>query len=319
MTIPDHLIDQARAVSIESEIGRRGIKLKRVGHEFVGPCPRCGEGRNRFSIHIRKQLFNCRWCQRGGGIIDLVMFLDGHDDFRRAVELLTGDTVRNQVAEVKQQHTDPDDHEQHRKASWLWSQRRPIIRSIAEKYLREVRHISCALPPTLAFLPPTKPGHHPALISAYAAPVELESGALGEPRNVAAVHLTLLRADGSGKADVDPNKISIGSPLGLPIVLAPINDLLGLSITEGIEDGLTIYGALGMDVWAAGSASYLAALADAVPDYVTAVSIFEDGDDVGRKRSRDLAQRIRARKPRKGKRPGDLAERPIEVVLRRLT
>jgi hypothetical protein len=111
--------------------------------------------------------------------------------------------------------------QQAEKAAWLWSKRRPIAGSIAERYLREARNYSGPLPPTLAFLPPLKPEHHPALIAAFALVDEPEPGLLGKPQNVTAIHLTLLKGDGSGKADTKPNKITVGSPLGKPIVLAP--------------------------------------------------------------------------------------------------
>jgi hypothetical protein len=71
----------ARAVPIEREIDRRGIKLKRQGvAEFVGPCPKCG-GDDRFAINTKKQVFNCRGCDVGGDIIKLVEHLDGVDFF----------------------------------------------------------------------------------------------------------------------------------------------------------------------------------------------------------------------------------------------
>ena len=111
---------------------------------------------------------------------------------------------------------------------------------------------------TLAFLPPTKPEHRPAMISAFALPDEPGPGVVGEPRNVQAVHLTLLRPDGTGKADVPQPKLMVGSPGPLPIVLAPVNDLLGLAITEGIETGLSVYAATGLGVWVAGAGDTLA-------------------------------------------------------------
>jgi hypothetical protein len=43
----DAWTERARAVRIEAEIERRGIKL-RGGSERVGPCPKCG-GEDRFS------------------------------------------------------------------------------------------------------------------------------------------------------------------------------------------------------------------------------------------------------------------------------
>jgi hypothetical protein len=110
----------------------------------------------------------------------------------------------------------PDSYEQrqHEKAAWLWSQRRPIAGSIAEKYLREIRNITCPLPATLAYLPPRKPEHHPAMIATFGFPDEPEPSKFAVTPKVDAVHLTLLRRDGSGKADVEPNKIMVGTSVG---------------------------------------------------------------------------------------------------------
>jgi putative DNA primase/helicase len=123
---------------------------------------------------------------------------------------------------------------------------------------------------------------------------------LGNPRNVSSVHLTLLRRDGSGKAELETPKLTIGSPTikvgdemrGLPIVLAPPNDLLGLAITEGIEDALSVYVATGLGAWAAGSASFMPKLADTVPDYIEAVTIWAHPDPAGQKGARQLAQAL---------------------------
>lgn len=38
----------------------------------------------------------------------------------------------------------------------------------------------------------------------------------------------------------------IGRSKGAPIVLAPLNDLLGLIVTEGIEDALSAHQATGL-------------------------------------------------------------------------
>jgi hypothetical protein len=58
------------------ELMRRGIKLRRVGAEYVGPCPKCG-GTDRFSVNPNKAVWNCRGCSTGGDVIDLVHHLDG--------------------------------------------------------------------------------------------------------------------------------------------------------------------------------------------------------------------------------------------------
>ena len=130
------------------------------------------------------------------------------------------------------------------------------------------------------------------MIAAFALPDEIEPGLLGEPRNAEAVHLTLLRADGSGKADVEPNKIIVGSPGGSPIALAPPNDLLGSAICEGIEDGLTAHQATGLGAWAAGSAGRMPALAEVMPDFIDSITIFAHPDKAGRDGAHGLAKRL---------------------------
>jgi hypothetical protein len=190
-----------------------------------------------------------------------------------------------------------DDHyarQQAHKAAWLWSQRRPLAGTIAGRYLR-VRGYDGALPSTLGFLPPSKPDHHPALIAAFALVGEIEPGVLAEPRDVNAVHLTLLRADGSAKAEIEHPKLCVASPAGRPITLAPPNDLLGIAITEGIEDALSVHVATGLGAWAAGSATFLPALVRAVPSYTEAITIFGHDDKSGRAGALSLAERLHTR------------------------
>src|SRR5262249_3066801 len=156
------------------------------------------------------------------------------------------------------------EREQHRKAAWLWSQRRPIAGTIAEKYLREARGITYPLPPTLSFLP-TRDKYPPAMIAAYSLAGESEPGVLDAPIGVDTVHIPRLLRDGSNRQQGGDAKITIGQPLGRPIVLSPINDPLGLAITEGIEDGLAVAEATGLGVWCSGPASFMPALVNSIP------------------------------------------------------
>ena len=104
-----------------------------------------------------------------------------------------------------------------------------------------------------------------------------------------------LKPDGSGKADIEPNKIIIGKgALGSPIVLAPPNDLLGLAICEGVEDALSVHEATGLGTWASGGATRMPALAEAMPDYIDFVTVVADRDPAGVKGGR-LADWLRRR------------------------
>ena len=78
---------KAKEVRIESVIDARGIQL-RGKVERAGACPRCGEGDDRFSVNVKKQLFNCRVCEKGGDVIDLVAFLDKCDRLTAARALI---------------------------------------------------------------------------------------------------------------------------------------------------------------------------------------------------------------------------------------
>jgi hypothetical protein len=304
----DAWVAQARAVKIETVIARRGIKLQQVrkSNEFVGACPICA-GTDRFSINTKKQVFNCRGCGKGGNVIALVQHIDGAD-FAHAVEKLTGEpppktddttTAANVAPGPHSAHArnmNPADYErrQHEKARWLWRRRDPVAGTIAETYLRS-RGITGSLPATLGYLPARKRDQHPALIAAFGLADEIEPGVLAAPRRVEAVHLTLLSPDGTGKAAVEKPKLMIGSPGDLPIIIAPPNDLMGLAITEGIEDAATVHQATGLGAWAAGAAGRLPALADVIPDYVEVVSVAIDDDDAGTKFGTELVHRIEAR------------------------
>src|SRR6202040_4033075 len=83
-------IDKAKETDIDRIVKARNVKLAGWPPELAGPCPQCG-GTDRFSVHLGKQVFNCRGCRaKGRGAIDLVMFLDGCA-FLAAVETVTGE------------------------------------------------------------------------------------------------------------------------------------------------------------------------------------------------------------------------------------
>ena len=87
----------------------------------------------------------------------------------------------------------------------------------------------------------------------------------------------------------------IGFSKGSPLMLAPWTDSLGLVVTEGIEDGLSAYESTGLSAWAAGSASRLPALADAVPSWVEAITILADDDADGHRHATTFADQLKER------------------------
>jgi hypothetical protein len=289
-------IERARQADILSLAERLGAKLKRTGvSEWAGPCPVCG-GKDRFGVNITKQVWNCRGCSRGGDVIDLAQHAGG-ETFAEAVAALSGETPAGFKFSARQR--DPnDDHDDVRRrrdmARGLWAQRKPPAGSIAETYLRKARGYGGPLPATLGFLRPFK-DYPPSLIAAFAMPEEAEPGVLRAPLDVDAVQLIALRADGSNKAAVEIQKRTIGSPKGMPIAVAPANDLLAISVHEGIEDALSAHEATGLGAWASGGAPFLPHLADAVPSYIETVTVIAHSDEAGRIGARALARRLAAR------------------------
>jgi hypothetical protein len=292
--LADRIAD-SKAVRLEDELARRGVMLKRQGRELIGPCPVCG-GVDRFGINVNKQLWHCRGCGKGGDIVSLVQHLDGCT-FAAAVATLTGDQSDNVTLKPKCPNPRPsppaDDAAQARKARWLWSQRKAATPDTPlAKYLRK-RGYAGPTPPTLAYLPPHDE-HPPAMIATFGIAPEVEPAVIIAPPQITGVHLTKLTMTGE-KADTDPVKITLGPSMGQPIVLAPVNDLLGLAITEGIEDGLSVYAATGLGVWVAGTAGRMPALADAIPNYVECVTIYQHADDAGRANTIKLAEKLTLR------------------------
>jgi phage/plasmid primase-like uncharacterized protein len=286
-------IERARAVRIEDEIARRSIKLKRVGAELIGPCPLCA-GTDRFAVNIKKSVWNCRGCTKGGDVIALVQHLDDCY-FVTAINTLLGNGVRNQSLPAKRE-VYKDDQNNASRAAWLWSQRKPITEGTpAGLYLRK-RGYTGPVPATLGYLPPRGP-YPAAMIAAFGMAAECdEPGIIGMPKLVTGVHLTRLTVDGDKAPNADGKaKIMRGVCKGSPITISPPNDLLGMVVTEGIEDGLSVYQGTGLGVWAAGSAVFMPALAPLIPDYIDTVTIYAHDDDAGRSNAINLACAIKAR------------------------
>jgi hypothetical protein len=182
-----------------------------------------------------------------------------------------------------------------RKAAWLWGLREPISEDCrAGLYLRRTRGYHGPIPPTLGYLPPK--GKHPAaMIAAFGFCEEREPGVLDPPAIVTGIHLTRLTPEGR-KAAIDPVKIMLGPSMGLPIVLAPANDLLAIDITEGIETGLSILALRGAGVWVAGAAGRMPALIENLPAYTGCLHIFAERDEAGLRFAREAARLAVARR-----------------------
>jgi len=254
-------------------------------------CPLCGPQPGRTATNRKRRVlrlwhepgfisFYCVRCDAGGYAVD-----DNREPVSRA--------VLERARAEREKFERESAAKRLEVARWLWQWRRPIVGSIAERYLREARGITGALPGTLGFLP-ARDDHPPALIAAFGIPAEPEPGVLTIAHTqVEGVHLTRLKPDGSGKDEREPVKKMIGRSSGWPIVLAPLNDSGGLGVVEGIECGLSITSLIGVGVWVAGCASRLPALAERIP--TNEITIFAHTDDDGMRHATELMRCLRVR------------------------
>ena len=187
-----------------------------------------------------------------------------------------------------------------RQAKRCWDEAQPIAGTPAESYLREARGITCTLPPTLRFHPEAWHGASATKAPALVARVDGGDGF--------AVHRTYLRADGSGKAALAPDKMMLGAVAGGAVRLSegPSRLLVG----EGIESTLSLLCGL-LDApataWAGLSTSGLRGLR--LPPQPGRLTIAQDGDKAGRDAAHELARRAHAKGWRVGiLDPGDGAD-----------
>lgn len=151
----DDWIERARAVDIVATAQGLGAALKRQGQEWIGPCPRCG-GTDRFSVSMRKRIFNCgHQGGAGGDVIEMVRHIQ-EVDFYPAVELLAGpkphgtNGVDHEALEARSRERRDmardekldrakeeaiEREKRHEVSAGLWADTLPIRGSAAEAYL----------------------------------------------------------------------------------------------------------------------------------------------------------------------------------------
>jgi putative DNA primase/helicase len=124
-----------------------------------------------------------------------------------------------------------------------------------------------------------------ACFPAMVAAIETNDG------EIVGIHRTWLKPDGTGKAEVEPNKMALGREKGCAVHLsagAPT-----LCVCEGIETGLSILQATGLHVWAALGTANLAVVE--LPGFVREIIIAADHDDAGMKAASAAAESYRDR------------------------
>jgi phage/plasmid primase-like uncharacterized protein len=218
------------------------LGLHRSGRYWRGPCPACGYA-NTFVLFDGKA-GPIAWCA------------SCHNEDAMAYTL--GSPLR--AATPRSQETDARDAQARlERAEKVWRGSGPVLGTAAAVYLdvRGVAHLATC--PELRFRPdcphPTGAAERPVRLPALSAAVRDANG------EFVGVHRTFLRRDGTGKADIEPQKASLGPIWGGAVRLASIEEVLAvgeLVVGEGIETSASAGLLLGLPSWAGISAGNLA-------------------------------------------------------------
>jgi hypothetical protein len=258
------------------------LRLHRAGREWRGNCPVCGYS-DAFVLTEGKYGTAIGWCASCQN--------------RPAIAAMLGGGQRHDGPAPKPPRAADDVQKRIERAEKLWLGRLALLNSVAQIYLegRGIAHlVPCA---DLGFHPscphPSGTFDHPARFPALLGAVHDVGG------KFVGIHRTFLRRDGSGKADIEPAKASLGPVRGGAVRLTPLEDVLAagaLVIAEGIETAASAGLMLSMPAWAAVSAGNMKS-GLVLPTDIRKVIIAADRDAAGI----DAAEWAKARLKREGR------------------
>jgi putative DNA primase/helicase len=263
--------------------------LHRVGREWRGRCPCCFY-RESFVLTDVKHggvVAWCASCQDRAAIAATLREVQGNGD--------AGNCVAHHPADERAERDRQANAERKReRALSLWNGAGPCAEMPAARYLRSrgLDHlVACSELRYRADCPhPSSTRERTIRIPALIARVADADG------KFAALQRTFLKRDGSGKADIEPARASLGPIWGGAVRLAPLQDVLAageLVVGEGIETSACAGLLLGLPAWAAISAGNLAK-GLALPPDIRRVVIAADPDAPGEDAARSAWFRWRA-------------------------
>jgi putative DNA primase/helicase len=259
-----------------AEIAER-LGLTESGDGYSGICPCCCYER-AFSVVERdgRLLFHCHvGCTQAEVIQGLREWEVWGSPSSQGGEFPPG-PVTNHPPESK---TSRDN------ALAMWARSQPAEGTVVEKYLR-ARGYNGPIPAALRYVS----GKHPSDEQLH--PVMVAAAIVIDPPEIIGVHRTFLRADGSGKAPLDPNKMSLGDVRGACVPLTRSRVGQTVAVSEGIETGLSVQQATDIPTLAALSTGGLKALL--LPSVVRDVRIAADPDKPGLEAAQAAARRWHA-------------------------
>jgi putative DNA primase/helicase len=255
--------------------GLAGRWMRRSG---VCKCPAHDDNSPSFSVSETRDGRPLVHCFAGCSQGDVIAAL-------RARGLWEGEAVRDPSYPqgFTRKHDGHADNEARRNQEYardLWERADRIKGTLAEAYLTSRKIKLATFSDALGYLPRLE--HKP---SGRTMPAML-AALTNDDGRVVAVQRTWLKPDGSGKADVQPAKMTVG-PMGTACVrLSAPGDILG--IAEGVETALSAKCIYSIPVWATLSANRLSKIQ--IPRVVKSLVIFADQGNVGMQSAFEAAE-----------------------------
>ncbi len=237
----------------------QSLNMRRNGRSWLGDCPACGYRQScSLSEKDGSPVLYCHACQDPKSVWQIIK-IQNH-------EYITAKVAKHAKLPPNQM------------ALKLWENSLPAQGTAVSEYLK-ARGFMQKCPDDVRYLPKHKHAesglYFPVMLSA----VRDKAGI------VRAVHRTFLKSDGSGKASVNPAKMSLGPLVGASVHLASAGPILAIS--EGIETGLSVMQETGLPVWAALSTAGMIGLE--LPEVAQQIFLMADNDAPGLKAAKAAA------------------------------
>lgn len=257
-------IERANSVRLSAVIGQY-TSLHRKAADLVGLCPFHDERTPSFHVHDDKGFFYCFGCGAKGDAVAFMMRIGGKR-FREAVEQLAGADVSQDLPErVSTPAPAKQDLDGLHEASDIWQQAQPIKDTLGERYLRSrgIKGLSREL-------------RFSAELCAVIAAVRTEIRALS-----AIQRIYLTPAAANIRREGRSLRMTRGKMGDGACRLSEPDRVMG--IAESVEKAMAVEQIYALPCWGSLGAHRMSRIA--LPESVTEIVIFADGDETGIKQA----------------------------------
>lgn len=271
---PAEIEEAKRRTSLVALVGKR-VALKKRGRDHWGLCPFHDEKSPSFKVDP-KGFFKCHGCGAGG---DAITWLEKMErmTFEEAVKALRNDWVPAGIPKTAPAcaPVPVEDRQPNIDAKEIWDKAVPAKGTLVEEYLRArgIR-VPAAYWSELRFAPRLYHGMAKRAFPAMIARLSDDRGFMCIQRT----WIDLSKPENDFKADVMPNKMTLGLMLCAAVRFGQPDEMLGLA--EGVESALSARALYSVPTWATLSCVRLKQIE--IPKTVKVITIFGDQDVHGK-------------------------------------